>query len=277
MPSREKCSSRAMPTPPDCTTRPAAPGSGWRTREGGVQAQARHRHAEAVRADQAHPVLAAGRQQAGAPETPRPEVITTSDRTPRFPHSLATLDTGPAAPRPPPGRAPRAGRKPTAGTARPRSPPRAGSPRTARPAKPASRMLSRIVRPDGPPPPAGARPPRPTAEPATGRGWPRPPAAPGPPPRPDRGCPRPAPCRGGSAWSARSRRRHRRRAGSPASANTRSMGAFSGRVVAVKACTRRARPSDTRCSSSRVAIPRPCMSSATANAISARPGGPVSS
>ena len=31
MPSREKCSSRAMPTPPDCTTRPAAPGCGWRT------------------------------------------------------------------------------------------------------------------------------------------------------------------------------------------------------------------------------------------------------
>ena len=26
MPSREKCSSRAMPIPPDCTTRPAAPG-----------------------------------------------------------------------------------------------------------------------------------------------------------------------------------------------------------------------------------------------------------
>ena len=28
-----------------------------------------------------------------SPETPRPEVITTRDRTPRFPHSLATLDT----------------------------------------------------------------------------------------------------------------------------------------------------------------------------------------
>ena len=64
----------------------------------------------------------------------------------------------------------------------------------------------------------------------------------------------------------------RRRTLSPASAKTRSMATFSGRVVAVKACTRWARPTDTRCSSSRVAIPRPCMSSATAKAASATPG-----
>ena len=67
MPSREKCSSRAMPTPPDCTTRPAVPGVGVAHGEGGVQAQARHRDAEAVRADQAHPVPAAGLQQVGVP------------------------------------------------------------------------------------------------------------------------------------------------------------------------------------------------------------------
>ena len=29
MPSREKCSSRATPSPPDWTTSPAVPGAGW--------------------------------------------------------------------------------------------------------------------------------------------------------------------------------------------------------------------------------------------------------
>ena len=69
----------------------------------------------------------------------------------------------------------------------------------------------------------------------------------------------------------------RRRTARPASANTCSMAVFSGSVVAVKACTLRAWPSETRCSSSSVAIPRPCMSSATAKATSATPGAVVGS
>jgi hypothetical protein len=64
----------------------------------------------------------------------------------------------------------------------------------------------------------------------------------------------------------------RRVALSPASANTRSMAVFSGSVVAVRVRTPLARASETRCSSSRVATPRWCIRSATANATSAVPG-----
>ena len=59
---------------------------------------------------------------------------------------------------------------------------------------------------------------------------------------------------------------------SPASANTRSIAMFSGSVEAVKTPTPRSRASETRCSSSRVATPRPCIRSATANATSADSG-----
>ena len=69
----------------------------------------------------------------------------------------------------------------------------------------------------------------------------------------------------------------RRRTPSPASANTRSMAVFSGRVDAVNTRTFRSRASETRCSSSRVATPRPCIWSATAKAISAVSGPPVGS
>ena len=57
--------------------------------------------------------------------------------------------------------------------------------------------------------------------------------------------------------------------GRPASEKTRSMPMFSVSVSATNVSTCRARASETRCSSSRVAMPRWCMVSATANAISA--------
>ena len=57
--------------------------------------------------------------------------------------------------------------------------------------------------------------------------------------------------------------------GRPASEKTRSMPVFSLSVSAKNASTCRARASETRCSSSRVAMPSWCMVSATANAISA--------
>jgi hypothetical protein len=63
-----------------------------------------------------------------------------------------------------------------------------------------------------------------------------------------------------------------RRTGSPASANTRSIALFSSSVVAPNAVSPRRRASDTRCSSSSVAMPRWCMSSDTAKATSAVPG-----
>ena len=59
------------------------------------------------------------------------------------------------------------------------------------------------------------------------------------------------------------------RAGSPASEKTCSMLMFSLSVSAVNDSIRRARASDTRCSSSSVAMPRWCMVSATAKATSA--------
>ena len=65
MPSRENCSSSAMPTPPDWTTRPATPGRGGRAAKD-AQARAGHDDAQAVRADQAHAVPAAGGQQVSA-------------------------------------------------------------------------------------------------------------------------------------------------------------------------------------------------------------------
>ena len=57
--------------------------------------------------------------------------------------------------------------------------------------------------------------------------------------------------------------------GRPAAENTRSMLVFSGSVSAVSASSSRARASDTRCSSSSVAMPWWCMVSETANATSA--------
>ena len=85
MPSRDRCSSSAIPIPPDWTTRPARAGQRVTRGEGGVEPQAGHGDAEAVRADQAHAVPAADRQQVGPGRRPGPAVITTSERTPRRP------------------------------------------------------------------------------------------------------------------------------------------------------------------------------------------------
>ena len=70
---------------------------------------------------------------------------------------------------------------------------------------------------------------------------------------------------------------YRRRTGRPASAKTLSMAWLSDSVSAVNVLIWRLRASETRCSSSRVAMPLWCMWSATANATSAvcgsSPGG----
>ena len=66
MPSRDRWSTRAKPRPPDCMTRPVTPARAGPGGERGVQADAGHRHPEAVRADQPHAVPAAHREQVGA-------------------------------------------------------------------------------------------------------------------------------------------------------------------------------------------------------------------
>ena len=63
IPSRDICSSSAIPTPPDCTTRPADAADRVASGEGRVQADPGHDHAETVRPDQPHAVPAADGQQ----------------------------------------------------------------------------------------------------------------------------------------------------------------------------------------------------------------------
>ena len=60
--------------------------------------------------------------------------------------------------------------------------------------------------------------------------------------------------------------------GKPDSRKTLIMRRFSGSTVAVKVVTPRAAATCARCAINTVASPRPCISSATANATSARSG-----
>jgi len=64
-PSRDKCSSKTMPTPPDCSARPAFPGPGWWIANVASRCVAVIGHAEAGRPDQPHAVAAADAQQLG--------------------------------------------------------------------------------------------------------------------------------------------------------------------------------------------------------------------
>ena len=95
IPSRDRCSSTAIPTPPDCTTSPATPGRNWppakvafspaagtsTPRQFGPTSRMPYRRQMASRS---------------APSAPRPEVITTRARTPRRPHASATSGTAAA-------------------------------------------------------------------------------------------------------------------------------------------------------------------------------------
>ena len=93
MPSREKCSSRATPTPPDWTTRPADPAAGWCT----AKVASRPRLGTATPKQFGPTSRIPQRRQASSRPADwaevSPEVITTIDRTPRLPHSWATSST----------------------------------------------------------------------------------------------------------------------------------------------------------------------------------------
>ncbi len=204
-----------------------------------------------------------------------PVVITTRDLAPRWPHSCATPSTASAG---------------TVTTARSGAPGSAAGDGTLgipsmsvacgftacrAPANPASRMLSRMDRPTEP-----ARWLAPTT--ATDRGANR-----GSRLATSARCSRPATAsryglgslsaalRGIGMLSSTTPSSSRRVTVSPASANTRSMALFSGSVEAVRTRTPCSRASETRCSSIRVATPRPCIPSATANATSADSGSAV--
>ena len=141
----------------------------------------------------------------------------------------------PRGPSPPPGQAPAAARPGSGTLGTPSMSATCGFTACRVPVKPASRMLSRMDRPDRAGPVARAdhrdRARRATAVP----GWPRRPAAPGPPPRPGTALGSPsAALRGIGMLSSMTPSSIRRVTVSPASANTRSIAMFPGRVEAVK-------------------------------------------
>ena len=96
MPSRERCSSRATPTPPDWTTRPADPAAGWCTAK--VASRPRPGTATPKQFGPTSRIPHWRQMSSSLPDWAEvsPEVITTSDRAPRCPHSWATSSTAPA-------------------------------------------------------------------------------------------------------------------------------------------------------------------------------------
>ena len=149
MPSRDSCSTSATPTPPDCTTRPVTPGrhGRWRRTWPPGRCRAPRRRSSpgrpaACRAGGRPPAARRLRAASG------PDVITTSDLTPRWPHCSATSSTPRGGHRDHRqvgglGQVERRGQAP----ARRRSAGARGFTAYEAPAYPASRMLSRMVRP----------------------------------------------------------------------------------------------------------------------------------
>ena len=150
MPSRENCSTSAAPTAPDWTTRPVCPGEGRGTpnvapspipgtatpKEFGPTRRMFPRRVASSRPDSCAGV--------------KSEVITTSDPTPRLPHSSAAATTR-AAGTATTARSGASGSSATDGThGMPSMSPPCGLTAYRGPAKPASRILSRIVRPTDP-------------------------------------------------------------------------------------------------------------------------------
>ena len=163
MPSRESCSARAAPTPPDWTAIPVLPGEGQRTASAAsspIPGTATPKEAEPSSR------MLPCRVAASRPDScsgVRPEVITARVLTPRLPHSRATstTDAGGTAST---ARSGASGRSATDGTHRmPSMSPPCGLTAYRAPGKPPSRMPSRTVRPRDP-----GRRPAPTT--ATDRG-----------------------------------------------------------------------------------------------------------
>src|ERR1700684_1647317 len=92
MPSRDRCPSSAIPTPPDCTTTPATPPAGWPAAKVAFSPIRGTTTPEQFGPTSRMPYL---RHIASnpAPSAPRPEVITVRARTPLRPHPAATPGT----------------------------------------------------------------------------------------------------------------------------------------------------------------------------------------
>ena len=147
MPSREKCSSRATPTPPDCTTSPARPRRGWWT----AKVASRPRPGTATpkqfgptsRMPQRRPASSRLADWAAS----SPELITTTERVPRLPSSWVTSTT-PAAGTVMTARSGASGSAAAEGTlVTPGMCSSCGLTAYSAPAYPASRMFIRIDRP----------------------------------------------------------------------------------------------------------------------------------
>ena len=95
MPSRDSCSSSAMPIPPDCTTSPAWPGSGCRAPNVASRASPGTASPKQLGPTSRMPYRRQVASRSG-PASPRPAVTTTRERIPRRPHSAATLVTAAA-------------------------------------------------------------------------------------------------------------------------------------------------------------------------------------
>ena len=92
MPSRDICSSSAIPTPPDCTTRPATPRTGWPA----VKVASRPIQGMITPKQLGPSSRMPCRRQAAfssAPAAPRQELSTIRARTPWRPHCSATPGT----------------------------------------------------------------------------------------------------------------------------------------------------------------------------------------
>ena len=147
MPSSESCPARATPTPPDCDKSPATPGWGRLAAKVASRPMAGTATPKQLGPTSRMPCLRHTASRSAQAAASRPDAITTSDRTPRWPHCSATPSTAGAGTATT-ARSAGSGRSST--EARHRSPSicRArGFTVYRRPAKPPARMFSRMTRP----------------------------------------------------------------------------------------------------------------------------------
>ena len=95
MPSLDRCPVSDTPIPPDWTTRPAVPVSGWSRPKVASSPMPGTAMPKQFGPTRRIPYLRQVASSSG-PAAPSPEVTTTSARTPRRPHCLATSGTAAA-------------------------------------------------------------------------------------------------------------------------------------------------------------------------------------
>src|SRR5262249_37162273 len=95
MPSFDRCSSSEIPISPDWTTSPAAPGAGWLAEKVASSPNGARATPKQLGPPRRMPYLRHTASRSGPP-APRPDVITTRERTPRCPQRCATSTTAAA-------------------------------------------------------------------------------------------------------------------------------------------------------------------------------------